>query len=402
MENLKLEPFLKLKLNQLSGYLLNDIELFRDFYDDIFDERLKEIFSILHCKLNELLAFMNYKNTPGFGGHYNAHQSRELMEVISHIDSLQTSFQNGYELKLDHEYKIILEKCKTFLSNRGGSKIPEDFPYITIIENRPIFIIENKNAIQINNPFLLAELKFIGEGSYAKVFKYKDPFYGYEFVVKRARDDLRTDELERFRKEFETLKKLNSPYIIKVYRYDNEKNEYIMEFADETLKDYILRNNANLTFSRRKNLILQLLKAFEYIHKKGYLHRDISYNNLLIKHFDDDTVILKVSDFGLVKFPDSTLTRQGTTIKGALNDYSDLNRVGFENYEIRHETYALSKVIYFILTGKQSNYEKEKNRELREFILRGISPNKNERFSSIEEIKNELVNRVFVSVSPKD
>lgn len=33
-------------------------------------------------------------------------------------------------------------------------------------------------------------LKIIGEGSYAKVFKYKDDFYDKYFVLKRAKNDL--------------------------------------------------------------------------------------------------------------------------------------------------------------------------------------------------------------------
>lgn len=32
---------------------------------------------------------------------------------------------------------------------------------------------------------------------------------------------------------------LSSPYIVEVYRYENDTNEYIMEFMDLTLDEYI-------------------------------------------------------------------------------------------------------------------------------------------------------------------
>lgn len=66
------------------------------------------------------------------------------------------------------------------------------------------------------------------------------------------------------------------------------------------------------------------------------------------------------------------MTQQGTEIKGAINDYTDLTAIGFENYEIRHETYALGKVIYFILTGRTTGYHRETNEALKEFISRAI------------------------------
>ena len=41
--------------------------------------------------------------------------------------------------------------------------------------------------------------------------------------------------------------------------------------------------------------------------------------NILIKEYDD-TLVVKLSDFGLVKIPDSTLTTVNTEFKGYFND----------------------------------------------------------------------------------
>lgn len=168
-----------------------------------------------------------------------------------------------------------------------------------------------------------------------------------------------------------------------------------MEYADETLSKYVNRSNNSLLFENRRVLIEQLFRAFMYIHTKGILHRDISLTNILVKHYDDGSTYAKISDFGNVKRLNSTLTRQGTEIKGVLNDYTDLEVIGFENYEIRHETYALGKVIYFILTGRTSNYHLEKNEALKQFILKAISSDKNSRFASVTNMKEELYSKVY-------
>ncbi|WP_419885691.1 serine/threonine protein kinase [Paenibacillus sp. B-A-8] len=391
--------YLQLKLNQVASRHLSDkVALFRGFYDDIADERLKELFAIFHMQFNNLFAFMNQKRYASGGGHFNADVSRDLIDLIEQERVIQATLKGDFAFEINDYYEEIMGKCRSFLSMSGGSSIPEDFPPIDIIEDKPIFTLVDTMTIPGTLPSAIAKLKFIGEGSYAKVLKYKDPHYNSYFAVKRAEGDLRPDELERFKNEYNDLRTLDSLFVIKAYSYDDEKNEYVMEYADETLSKYINRSNSTLTFNKRRVYVEQLIRAFDYIHSTGILHRDISYTNILVKHYGDGASLLKVSDFGLVKRPNSNLTRQGTEIKGAINDYTDLTAVGFENYEIRHETYALGKVIYFILTGRTTGYHRETNEALKEFISRAISPDKSQRFTSIEEMKAELYSKVFPSL----
>lgn len=392
-EDYEMNNFLKIKLGQfLNKYNSEKKLLFQPYYIHFAHTYLNEIFPILHSNLNDLFEFLNYKNKSN--GHYNAEDSRQLLDIIEQIRILQSRLTNEYSIKIDDYYQEIINRCKEFLSYSGGSTIPEGFPNIDIIEEKAIFI--KINSGEIENPDKSRKISFssIGGGSYAKVFRYKDPYYKIKFAIKRAHDNLREDELERFKSEFNDLKRLDSPFIIKAYTYNDEKNEYTMEFADHTIHKFIGNNNNSLTFESRRKLIIQLLNAFEYIHSKGLLHRDVSYQNILIKKYEDGNYFIKVCDFGLVKRPESDLTRQGTEIKGAINDYSDLDRVGFENYEKRHETYAIAKVIYFILTGRETNYHKEPNEPLKNFILKAIGDKEN-RFNNVAEMKEVLIKDVF-------
>lgn len=62
------------------------------------------------------------------------------------------------------------------------------------------------------------------------------------------------------------MKELNSLFIAKVYKVDQEKKEYIMEYLDITLYDYIQKNR--LTFKEQEKIIKQILLAFKYLNKK--------------------------------------------------------------------------------------------------------------------------------------
>ena len=150
-----------------------------------------------------------------------------------------------------------------------------------------------------------------------------------------------------------------------------------------TLDGYITTNNAKLTIAQRRNIGNQILKAFSYIHSKGLLHRDVSPKNVLIKKYDD-VLVVKISDFGLVRIADSTLTSANTEFKGYFNDPSLLIE-GFDKYSILHETYALTRLLSYVMTGK-TRTDKITDSKLHSMVSRGIDPTLAKRFQSIEEL----------------
>jgi serine/threonine-protein kinase len=239
-------------------------------------------------------------------------------------------------------------------------------------------VIESKNSI--------SELKLIGGGSYAKVFKYFDKFYDKTFALKRAKSHLTPKELERFKREYQQMRVLRSPYILEVFGYNEVNKEYVMELMDTTLDKYISKQNGKLSFQERLKLGFQIIKAFAYIHSKNILHRDISPNNILLKIYDD-VVVVKVADFGLVKIPDSNLTSIDTDLKGCFND-PNLRVEGFDNYDLSHETYALTRILYYVLTGKTRTDKLSEN--LKSFIEKGLNSDRKLRFRNVDELRRSF------------
>ena len=358
---------------------------YSDLYKSFRNQKLREILMTLHHDLVGLFRTMNERlPTEEHEAHFWAGPSRDLIKRIEIIFSLVSSLkETPLAFQIDPYYLDLLTRCRDFLSSSGGSSLPPNMAKVELYYTLPIFLPLSSITISHKQQDFTFDLKLIGSGSYANVYKYKDTFYNRPFILKRAKKELTDKEVARFKREFDVMNGLSSPYILEVYCYNPDKNEYIMEYMDYTLDGYIAAHNSTLTIIQRKGIAQQILRAFDYLHSKGHLHRDISPKNILIKEYDD-TLVVKLSDFGLVKIPDSTLTTVNTEFKGYFNDPA-LVVEGFNTYGIVHETYALTRVIYFVMTGK-TNTEKIANQNLRAFVERGLNPDKTKRFQNIRDM----------------
>ena len=358
---------------------------YSDLYKSFRNQKLREILMTLHHDLVGLFKTMNERLPTGeHEAHFWAEPSRDLIKRIEIIFSLVSSLkETPLAFQIDPYYLDLLTRCRDFLSSSGGSSLPPNMAKVELYYTLPIFLPLSSITISHKQQDFTFDLKLIGSGSYANVYKYKDTFYNRPFILKRAKKELTDKEIARFKREFDVMNDLSSPYILEVYCYNPDKNEYIMEYMDYTLDGYIAAHNSTLTIVQRKGIAQQILRAFDYLHSKGHLHRDISPKNILIKEYDD-TLVVKLSDFGLVKIPDSTLTTVNTEFKGYFNDPA-LVVEGFNTYGIVHETYALTRVIYFVMTGK-TNTEKITNQNLRAFVEKGLNPDKIKRFQNIRDM----------------
>lgn len=385
---LNIDNVLETAIRELNNNGFTSFE-YEDLYGNIGNEKLKTIFSWLHGGYIQLFRTMNERLPSGeHGAHFWAEPSRSLIFLIELTITLQGNLKKTeWAFSIDEYYDSLIKQCRDFLSNSGGSAIPPHMERIVLCYVEPIFQLTESITVSRENQPVFANLKGVGEGSYARVFRYTDPFYQKDFVVKRAKSDLDEKELQRFKREFEEMKSLYSPYIVEVYSYNEEKHEYTMELMDFSLEKYISMNNQSMTLQERKNIILQLLRAYKYLHSKGVYHRDISPKNVLLKQYDD-TLVVKLSDFGLVKIVESDLTSENTEFKGSLNDPA-LKTEGFANYGLLHEVYAMTLLFAYVMTGK-SNWAKIDNPTIKAFMNKGTNPDKTKRFQTLDEIANAV------------
>ena len=383
---MNIENYIESQYREISSDL--SIE-FIDLYKCFKSQKLQEIFSTIHHLCVENYKLMNQRLPTGEHGNYFwAAPSRKLIFAIDTALGMQQTLKNSeYAFEIVDYYKDIFRKSEEFLSMFGGSQMPPNMEKIEIYYVMPIIQPANTIKVDSGHSEKNIELKLIGEGSYAQVFSFFDDYYNRKFVLKRAKKGLNEKEVERFKQEFEQMNSLSSPYVVEVYRYENDTNEYVMEFMDCTLDKHIEKNNSKLTQGDRKSIVNQILRAFRYIHSKGLLHRDVSPKNILLKKYDDVDVI-KVSDFGLVKVPDNNLTTINTEFKGYFNDPRLLTE-GFYNYGILHETFAITRLVCFVMSGK-TRTDNIKDANLSSFVNKGLSENLSERYQSVDEMINAV------------
>lgn len=382
-----MDPHLLNCINEIKRKLeYFESNMFYNLYSDYTNnDNLKVLLSTLHNMIIDSFRQLNTRLPTGdYEAHFWAESSRQLITAVDNSFEIEACFRRyGIGICIDENYKEMMKKCRQFLCPSGGSTIPKNMEKIEIYTETPIFI--KTSNIKVNKrDFELLDLKMIGSGSYADVFRFKDPFYNEIFALKRAKEDLSEKEKERFKLEYETLLSFNNPYIVKVYSFCTDKLEYTMEFLDCTMEEYIRRNNDKLTLIQRKSFINQFIKGLLYIHSKNKLHRDLSPRNIMLKKYDG-YVALKITDFGLVKIDESDLTSLDSDVKGSFNDPS-LKIDGFSNYNLAHEIYAATLICIFILTGKTSSFMDIKNESILNILSKGTNPNKDLRYKNVNEL----------------
>ncbi|KAB1118511.1 protein kinase family protein [Micromonospora aurantiaca] len=369
-----------------SNFLLEDLktkyaaqEASQAFLRLYEDQDFSQMFAVLHERLNRHFESINDRARSTH--HYWADSSRDLIALIDELNQdLQGLKHAGIEVSFDDRYKQAIKRCDPWLSSSGGSTVPDDFEQIMVVKYEPVFVRPEMTA-RLEKRQSAVNLKMEGQGSYAIVYSYLDPDYDVRFAIKRAKKGIEERDLLRFKREFEVMKRLSFPYVLEVYRYNQERNEYRMEYCDDTLRGFIAKRNNKLSFSSRKRIALQFLYGINYLHGQKLLHRDISLQNVLMKVYASGAVLVKLSDFGLVKDQSSNFTRTQTEMRGTIRDPLLHD---FRSYGVRNEVYSIGWVLSYIFTGRESL--KSSDDEVSRIVRKCAAHDVSKRYQSVRDV----------------
>ena len=158
----------------------------------------------------------------------------------------------------------------------------------------------------------------------------------------------RREGMEQFLKEARKMAKLDDiPGIVRVREVfqENETAYIVMDYVDgQTLKQ--LLKNGPLPWEQVRDIFHSAISAMEKVHAAGFVHRDISPDNLMIA--PDGTV--NILDLGAAK--DLNVNSGASSMQVAKGGFSPL-----EQYTQRggsgpwSDVYAMAATIYYTLTG---------------------------------------------------
>ncbi|CAK66484.1 unnamed protein product (macronuclear) [Paramecium tetraurelia] len=157
-------------------------------------------------------------------------------------------------------------------------------------------------------------ISFCGRGSYGHVFKYQNRISGEQVACKSLKIGSKNTQ-QIFLQEVRKLQILKHPSIVKLKEFYLEtKHCYIvMEFLEgKSLRE--LQGQKRLNEEEIILILKQILHCIHYIHKEGYVYRDIKQDNVLFAE-QGNLNSLRLIDFGLA-ITLNDLTAQGNRICG--------------------------------------------------------------------------------------
>ena len=198
---------------------------------------------------------------------------------------------------------------------------------------------------------------------------------------------------------------------------EDETPYLVMELLDGEPLDKVLRRQNKLPLERAVTITLQMLSALGAAHALGIVHRDLKPGNVILTHASDGREKVKLIDFGIAKFLDSTssvaATATGTVVGSPV--YMSPEQAAGKIKEIDHraDIWAVGVILYRILTGElpfpgdniravfakiffddpkpPREHDSSIPADIQAVILKALAKDKDERYNSTADLTGALI-----------
>jgi len=230
----------------------------------------------------------------------------------------------------------------------------------TLKEDEPLFIDKWKI------------LHVIGAGGMGKVFEGISQD-GTKSAIKIIQPQFINQELlNRFGKEIDAMKMLNSPYVARILHSNIEHNPPFMaiELVHGKTLAKIIRNEKPISESHWKLIAKQLMLGLEEIGARNLVHRDIKPANIM--HLTDK-VEIKIIDFGVVRSENRTNRLNQTVLAGTMS-YMSPEQLNFEVPTHKSDLFSSGITLAQLGTGRHP-FAPINNKETIEQRIKESEPN---------------------------
>jgi serine/threonine-protein kinase len=169
----------------------------------------------------------------------------------------------------------------------------------------------------LNNSYRLERV--LGQGAMGMVFVATQRSVGRSVAVKLLKDEQLQNGIghERFQREMTTIAGLNHPNIVSLLDsgYDARHGLFflVMELIDGiSLGNLIYSPPRAARVELALEIVYQICGALAESHDRGIIHRDLKPDNVLLVPMADETLQIKVVDFGIARSADSSADKRLT------------------------------------------------------------------------------------------
>ncbi len=248
-------------------------------------------------------------------------------------------------------------------------------------------------------------------GGFSSVWLFRDDELRSDVAVKALADNWaqRIDIRERFLEEARILRAADSDHVVRVYDVgvtdDAAATPYfVMTYADRgTIADLLSEGRSPL--ERVVQLVAQAGDGLAVLHAKGVVHRDIKPQNLLLASDGLGRERVMVADLGVAK---ALIHASGLTEVVGTPAYMAPEQATGGGIDERADVHGLAAVAYHLLTGhvardggvRELTHAKlppapsvfvEVSPEVDEAILRGLAPDREDRWPDIASFVEALM-----------
>ncbi|MDR1022789.1 MAG: serine/threonine protein kinase [Prevotellaceae bacterium] len=200
---------------------------------------------------------------------------------------------------------------------------------------------------------------FIGGGGMGSVYLAASKTLNHKVAVKVLNENFADNDLVRkkFKDEARTLLPLDHPNIVHFLNFEENADGLflIMEYVDGiTLDAFINQKQGLIPEKMAYPMLLQILDACAYAHKRGIVHRDIKPANIILTNDSEGNFLIKILDFGIARII-SEGGGDNDSEKGLIVGtpaYMSPEQVRGEGLDRRSDIYSLGVLLHQMLTGR--------------------------------------------------
>ncbi|MEW6730601.1 MAG: bifunctional serine/threonine-protein kinase/formylglycine-generating enzyme family protein [Acidobacteriota bacterium] len=248
----------------------------------------------------------------------------------------------------------------------------------------------------------------MGRGGMGKVYRVTHLQLNKIFALKLMTfsvNDTDPSRVMRFKREAEALARIHHPNVVTVtdFGITPEHVPYIvMEFIEGHSLRELLNKHGRLSQQQTIHIVKQICAGLHAAHLQGIIHRDLKPENIMIEQLADETMMVRVLDFGIAKLVqkhDENLTN-GEELLGTLKYMSPEQFLGAP-IDARADIFGICLITYEMLTGIVApavmslarpvvELRPDTSPRLNNIILMGLSQSPEERPQTALELKREL------------
>ena len=252
----------------------------------------------------------------------------------------------------------------------------------------------------------------LGQGGMSIVYRARHKITEQDVALKLLPPELaaHSQVKSRFLEEARALAQLDHPNIVHLYNFGQENGAFVlaMQFVAGETWERMIMTRGRQEWPVAVRIAIDVLRALEYAHGRGIIHRDMKPSNVLIRASDGAATVM---DFGIAKMTTSTkLTATGQTM-GTVR-YMSPEQVRGQEVDVRTDLYSLGATIYEAVVGDtpfdgNTHFEImtkhlhepprppsvlgiELSPQLETVLLRSLAKKQDDRFQTARELRKAL------------